>query len=268
MFFFFFQAEDGIRDRDVTGVQTCALPISIAVEDVLDRFADGPAAVFGLGVELVGGQTEQRGDELGARRVVVGEQGRQVLVAPARQELELVADAPDLPGVLLLVEDVVYQQIARGPAPGAAVAAGLLEIVLRQVVENLERLVERILKTSNDRLHVSGLRREIRHASPPRARRDTATAERHADGQTIPEGVKARKRRDGRTILCCRPRPAPIEAWTPPVARWSTATPECSLSRRRPATCGRAGRGLRALDRPPGNRAALGRGRFRDTRRS
>src|SRR5437762_8992410 len=28
--FFFFQAEDGIRDTSVTGVQTCALPISIA----------------------------------------------------------------------------------------------------------------------------------------------------------------------------------------------------------------------------------------------
>src|SRR5690606_39716036 len=27
--FFFFQAEDGIRDFHVTGVQTCALPISI-----------------------------------------------------------------------------------------------------------------------------------------------------------------------------------------------------------------------------------------------
>src|SRR5437868_8180166 len=27
MVFFFFQAEDGIRDRNVTGVQTCALPI-------------------------------------------------------------------------------------------------------------------------------------------------------------------------------------------------------------------------------------------------
>src|SRR6266704_2891217 len=26
-FYFFFQAEDGIRDRNVTGVQTCALPI-------------------------------------------------------------------------------------------------------------------------------------------------------------------------------------------------------------------------------------------------
>src|SRR5215216_4803735 len=30
LFFFFFQAEDGIRDDLVTGVQTCALPISIA----------------------------------------------------------------------------------------------------------------------------------------------------------------------------------------------------------------------------------------------
>src|SRR5207249_7668311 len=28
LLYFFFQAEDGIRDRNVTGVQTCALPIS------------------------------------------------------------------------------------------------------------------------------------------------------------------------------------------------------------------------------------------------
>src|SRR5260221_1082967 len=28
--FFFFQAEDGIRDHCVTGVQTCALPISLS----------------------------------------------------------------------------------------------------------------------------------------------------------------------------------------------------------------------------------------------
>src|SRR5436305_4508417 len=32
-FFFFFQAEDGIRDADVTGVQTCALPISYVRRD-------------------------------------------------------------------------------------------------------------------------------------------------------------------------------------------------------------------------------------------
>ena len=30
---FFFQAEDGIRDYDVTGVQTCALPIYLRKED-------------------------------------------------------------------------------------------------------------------------------------------------------------------------------------------------------------------------------------------
>src|SRR5690606_40735425 len=34
-FFFFFQAEDGIRDFHVTGVQTCALPIWTHVEPVL-----------------------------------------------------------------------------------------------------------------------------------------------------------------------------------------------------------------------------------------
>src|SRR6266498_4602051 len=36
---FFFQAEDGIRDADVTGVQTCALPIS------LDRVTDADLVV-------------------------------------------------------------------------------------------------------------------------------------------------------------------------------------------------------------------------------
>src|SRR5687767_15915288 len=33
-FFFFFQAEDGIRDKLVTGVQTCALPILLNGADV------------------------------------------------------------------------------------------------------------------------------------------------------------------------------------------------------------------------------------------
>src|SRR3989441_11898813 len=35
-FFFFFQAEDGIRDKLVTGVQTCALPIYL-LDEVLSR---------------------------------------------------------------------------------------------------------------------------------------------------------------------------------------------------------------------------------------
>ena len=43
--FFFFQAEDGIRDHCVTGVQTCALPIyesSIAIGRIVnDTDKDG-----------------------------------------------------------------------------------------------------------------------------------------------------------------------------------------------------------------------------------
>ena len=35
-FFFFFQAEDGIRDIGVTGVQTCALPIYDSLETNFD----------------------------------------------------------------------------------------------------------------------------------------------------------------------------------------------------------------------------------------
>src|SRR5256885_8598783 len=41
LFFFFFKAEDGIRDYKVTGVQTCALPISLP--DRAARAVPGPA---------------------------------------------------------------------------------------------------------------------------------------------------------------------------------------------------------------------------------
>src|SRR5437868_9720729 len=38
--FFFFQAEDGIRDRNVTGVQTCALPILIPTNRISPQAAN------------------------------------------------------------------------------------------------------------------------------------------------------------------------------------------------------------------------------------
>src|SRR5688572_31496305 len=42
-FFFFFQAEDGIRDLTVTGVQTCALPISQTwVERHFESYLNNP----------------------------------------------------------------------------------------------------------------------------------------------------------------------------------------------------------------------------------
>src|SRR6266508_202741 len=44
MFVFFFQAEDGIRDGHVTGVQTCALPILHAVVSSRPHRQAAPAA--------------------------------------------------------------------------------------------------------------------------------------------------------------------------------------------------------------------------------
>src|SRR5476651_2748401 len=50
-FFFFFQAEDGIRDIGVTGVQTCALPIS-GLDGVcrFDFLCASPVVLFRFGL--------------------------------------------------------------------------------------------------------------------------------------------------------------------------------------------------------------------------
>src|SRR5690554_5170697 len=54
--FFFFQAEDGIRDADVTGVQTCALPISGPPRtQPLDNALASVAALHAAGVDILAG---------------------------------------------------------------------------------------------------------------------------------------------------------------------------------------------------------------------
>src|SRR2546428_12291586 len=52
MLFFFFQAEDGIRDLIVTGVQTCALPISALNQDLEHRVQDRTAMLEAANHEL------------------------------------------------------------------------------------------------------------------------------------------------------------------------------------------------------------------------
>src|SRR2546422_5109391 len=61
-FFFFFQAEDGIRDVAVTGVQTCALPICDAPPDHAEGGGAGEAqgGRKGRGRESAGRQAAQR----------------------------------------------------------------------------------------------------------------------------------------------------------------------------------------------------------------
>ena len=64
--FFFFQAEDGIRDADVTGVQTCALPISHERSD--RRISLVWSAICGFQSTLL--QEERQGS------VFIGKRGR------------------------------------------------------------------------------------------------------------------------------------------------------------------------------------------------
>src|SRR6266446_7334007 len=95
--FFFFQAEDGIRDYKVTGVQTCALPICPEVDGVdwiirrLDPHeAQGALDVLGahlVGDELQGGES----DLLGALDASAGGGAQAELELPdvdAREDLD------------------------------------------------------------------------------------------------------------------------------------------------------------------------------------
>src|SRR5207253_8049471 len=68
-FFFFFQAEDGIRDGHVTGVQTCALPISF-VESGINMVHHMMVELYsfddvGQGYDLALGDPERIGVTLG-----------------------------------------------------------------------------------------------------------------------------------------------------------------------------------------------------------
>src|SRR5437868_14533538 len=58
IFFFFFQAEDGIRDRNVTGVQTCALPISQSLCGRA-RFGRADTCFIGKCGEVIAQQLQQ-----------------------------------------------------------------------------------------------------------------------------------------------------------------------------------------------------------------
>src|SRR5205085_9339342 len=66
--FFFFQAEDGIRDLTVTGVQTCALPISVTADvqwiDSHERLEAGLADFSRRGIDLAALQAHRAGDEI------------------------------------------------------------------------------------------------------------------------------------------------------------------------------------------------------------
>src|SRR5699024_3627373 len=71
-FFFFYQAEDGIRDRNVTGVQTCALPIwrhldkaflhvfreAVSAHDLIESVIERPQIGVYLALKVAGKKSQ------------------------------------------------------------------------------------------------------------------------------------------------------------------------------------------------------------------
>src|SRR5207237_4060400 len=73
LYLFFFQAEDGIRDSSVTGVQTCALPISVGLPALpaLPAHATPPASPTRVTIlyDAFGGRAGLTQDRSEERRV-------------------------------------------------------------------------------------------------------------------------------------------------------------------------------------------------------
>src|SRR3989449_6086410 len=105
LFFFFFQAEDGIRDVAVTGVQTCALPISYSTFQLVMRaevtgLIDERGRVVGVHATRPDGPLEVRAD------LVVAADGRASVV---REKAGLRVQELGAP------MDVLWFRLSRGP---------------------------------------------------------------------------------------------------------------------------------------------------------
>src|SRR5262249_59564814 len=90
LFFFFFQAEDGIRDWSVTGVQTCALPIFVpgVLQTGSTRRFEGAVAVITGGSKGIGLAIASRLAREGARVAINGRDETELAHALRKLEKE------------------------------------------------------------------------------------------------------------------------------------------------------------------------------------
>src|SRR2546425_9650393 len=119
-FFFFFQAEDGIRDKLVTGVQTCALPI-YRIRAVTQ--SGRRAVVVGLG--FIGSEVTASLRQLGVEVAAV-DRARALLARVLGEEVgQVLASIHREKGVELVLEDSVAAFDGSGRVECDMVVAGI-----------------------------------------------------------------------------------------------------------------------------------------------
>src|SRR5256885_3505154 len=118
IFFFFFQAEDGIRDYKVTGVQTCALPIWVAqllgpfdVWQVCPHDEDAGCACRKPAPGMVHAAARALGTDP-TRCVVVGDIGRDMVAAGAAGALGVLVPTEVTPPAESAAPPVVMPHLA------------------------------------------------------------------------------------------------------------------------------------------------------------
>src|SRR5215203_619251 len=184
--FFFFQAEDGIRDIGVTGVQTCALPISGSLDLHRDLGLDPPERVLegevdvrlevgaALGARLLpaGSAAEDAAEEVAQVADVEVEAPGSAWVEPAAAvgRAELVVRLP----LLGIAEDVVRRLDLLEALLGNSIARILVRVVLagEPPVGLLDLVGRRALRDAQDRVKVLSRRGHSRPQPLPAAAHD------------------------------------------------------------------------------------------------
>src|SRR5260370_1988340 len=135
--FFFFQAEDGIRDSSVTGVQTCALPISVAgakrrVEAARGAVTTARASLSNPGI---------RQSQVAAVRQQLIQQQAEIAnsVASAEQARYQLAEADANRQDLTVVAPFAGTVITRAAEPGEVIQAGTPIVTLLDLAKGYLR---------------------------------------------------------------------------------------------------------------------------------
>src|SRR5438094_2049833 len=186
--FFFFQAEDGIRDRTVTGVQTCALPIYPSVVGGLregrafhevPRFERDHTPRRGLAVRMASAANpmEALGDGLG------------------RSDLNHEIDVPDVDaelegrrgdgGLELAFLQLLLDIQAGDLRQGAVVGLEVLDATLLQAEGDMLRPAPRVREDEGRPMLVDQVAQEVVHARV----RDL-----HRDCRDVPDRTQDRER--------------------------------------------------------------------------